>query len=101
MKKAIYILVRLLLALFVGADIVVAAMTGYHWKIGGVDGVKAWIAHMHLASGRSFDVPVTQETVNRGIAEFTYVIVALALLTIAAAFGDRLLRRRQKHVETS
>jgi hypothetical protein len=99
MKKSALVLVRLLLVLLVGADLVLAGMTGYHWERGGADGVKAWITHMHLASGRSFDVPVTQETINRSIAEFTSVIVALILLTLAAAFLERMLRRRRRHVE--
>jgi predicted tellurium resistance membrane protein TerC len=97
MKKSVSILVRLLLVLLVGADVILASMTGYHWQRGGTEGVKAWITHMHLASGRSFDVPVTQAMISRSLTEFTYVVVTLLLLTFAMAFADHVLRRQQKH----
>jgi hypothetical protein len=93
MQRSVFILVRLLLVLLVGVDILIALAIGYHWQRGGLDGVRSWITHMHLSFGRSFDVPVNQAMINQGLTDFVHLIGVLLLLTLAIAFADRMLRR--------
>ncbi len=94
MKKSLSVLVRSLLVLSIAADLAVASMVAYHWQRGGSHGVMAWITHMHLAYGRSFDRPVTEAVISRGLTEFIAVVVALSILTLGIAFSDQALRRR-------
>jgi hypothetical protein len=88
--------IRLLLFCAVCIDCVFFGMVATHFVHGGIGGVRAWILHVSLVSGSSFDNPITQEFVQRSLTNFWMIVTALVTFTGALIAGDVMLRRRNR-----
>ena len=80
-------------------DFSVLAMVVDHWLKGGSQGIKAWIIHMHLSSGRSFDQTVSQAAIRESVAGFLGAVLVLIALTITSAYVVKSMRR-YRHVSS-
>ena len=88
--------IRLLLFCAVCIDCVFFGMVATHFAHGGIGGVRAWIVHVSLASGSSFDTPITQEFVQRSLTNFWMIVTTLVAFTGAVIAANVMLRRRNR-----
>lgn len=90
------VVLRILLVSVLFVDAGFIAMIFQHWHSGGVEGVKAWIVHVHATFlPNRWEVPIEQ-LVRDSYREFSGLVAVLAAATAILCFGERRMSRLPK-----
>ena len=90
------VVLRILLVAVLFLDAGFVAMIFQHWHSGGVEGVKAWIVHVHATFlPDRWEIPIEQ-LVRDSYREFAALVAVLVAATAILCFGERRISRLSK-----
>lgn len=92
-SRLVLVLLRILLIAVLVTDAGLVTMIFQHWHSGGIEGVKAWIVHMHATfETHRWEMPVEQ-LVRDSYKEFASAVGFLVAVTAILLFGERRVSR--------